>query len=83
MKLPVPLPLAAVLLVVVGFDVVAKATPRAVTVAPPSLVILPPLIALNPVIEDADTVLSVATLAVEYVMLSILASGILKTGVPF
>ena len=44
-KLPVPLPLVVWLLLIVGVDEVLQHTPRAVTVNPPSLVILPPLVA--------------------------------------
>ena len=46
-KIPVPVP--SIVLVdkaMVGFAVVAQQTPRAVTVAPPSLDILPPLVAV-------------------------------------
>ena len=46
-KIPVPVPLIVLVdNAIVGFAVVAQQTPRAVTVAPPSLVILPPLVAV-------------------------------------
>jgi hypothetical protein len=57
---PVPVPsVVLVLNEIVGFDVVFQHTPRAVTDAPPSLVILPPLVAVELVIEDAAVVVSV------------------------
>ena len=46
LKLPVPEPLEVLLLAVVGLDEVLQHTPRAVTLAPPSLVTLPPLLAV-------------------------------------
>src|SRR5215510_8244795 len=42
LKLPVPEPLVTLLLLVVGNGVVAQTMSRSVTVAPPSLVTLPP-----------------------------------------
>jgi hypothetical protein len=44
---------------VVGLAEVLQHTPRAVTVAPPSLDILPPLVAAAWVIEDAAVVVNV------------------------
>ena len=44
-KLPVPLPSVVWLSAVVGFCEVLQHTPRAVTVAPPSEVTLPPQVA--------------------------------------
>ena len=46
---------------IVGFVVVLQHTPLAVTVAPPLLVIFPPLVAVVWVIEVVDEVLSVGT----------------------
>jgi len=61
-KLPVPVPsVVLVLNEIVGFADVLQHTPRAVTVAPPSLVILPPLVAVVLVIEDAAVVVRVGT----------------------
>jgi hypothetical protein len=48
-----------VLNAIVGFADVLQHTPRAVTATPPSLVILPPLVAVVLVIEDAAVVVSV------------------------
>jgi len=57
---PVPVPsVVLVLNEVVGFADVLQHTPRAVTDAPPSLVILPPLVAVELVIEDDAVVESV------------------------
>lgn len=44
-KAPVPLPSTVLEFEVVGFEVVFQQTPRAVTLAPPSKVTFPPLIA--------------------------------------
>ena len=59
-KIPVPGP--SVVLVdkaMVGFAVIAQQTPRAVTVAPPSLVTLPPLVMVVMVIAVAAVVVTV------------------------
>ena len=59
-KIPVPVP--SIVLVdnaMVGFAVVAQQTPRAVMVAPPSLVILPPLAAVVMVMAVASVVVTV------------------------
>ena len=45
-KVPTPFPSDVLLLAVVGLVVVLQHTPRAVTEAPPSQVILPPLVAV-------------------------------------
>jgi len=59
---PVPVPsVVLVLNEIVGFADVLQHTPRAVTDAPPSLVILPPLVAVVLVIEDAAVVVRVGT----------------------
>ena len=55
----IPVPVLSVVLVlnaVVGPVVVLQHTPRAVTVAPPSLVIFPPLVAVVCVVADAAVV---------------------------
>ena len=62
-KLPIPFPSPFLLLAVVGFCVVLQQTPLAVTVAPPSEEMFPPLIADTVVIEDAAVVVSVGTCA--------------------
>lgn len=55
-------PVSMVLLpAVVGVEVVAQHTPRAVIVVPPSLVTFPPLVAVVEVIEDAVVVVRVAS----------------------
>ena len=63
-KVPVPLPLLVVLLAVVGFWEVDQHTPRAVTVALPSLVTFPPLVAVVCVILEAASVVTVGTTVV-------------------
>ena len=55
-KLPAPVPLLVLLLAVVGFGVVLQHTPLADTVAPPSEVTFPPLVAVVCVIFDAAVV---------------------------
>ena len=45
-KLPVPVPLMVLLFAVVGVGVVFQQTPLALTVAPPSAVTFPPLVAV-------------------------------------
>ena len=67
-KLPVPVP-STVLVVnaIVGFWLVLQTTPLAVIEAPPSEVILPPLLAVVEVIDETVVVVMVAntTAAVE------------------
>ena len=63
-KVPVPLPLLVVLLAVVGFWEVDQHTPLAVTVAPPSAVTFPPLVAVVWVILEAASVVTVGTTVV-------------------
>ena len=59
---PVPVPsVVLVLNEIVGFVDVLQQTPREVTDAPPSFVILPPLVAVELVIEDDAVVESVGT----------------------
>ena len=50
-KLPIPLPFVVCASAMVGLGVVLQHTPRAVILAPPSLSIIPPLIASFPIIE--------------------------------
>jgi hypothetical protein len=59
MKDPVPVPSTVLKFAVVGFATVFQQTPRAVTAAPPSDVILPPLIAAVPVMVLAAEVLAI------------------------
>jgi hypothetical protein len=57
---PVPVPLLVfVVNAVVGFDEVLQHTPRAVTLAPPSEVTLPPLDAVVCATEEAAVVVTV------------------------
>ena len=58
-KAPVPEPSEVLLFAVVGLAEVLQHTPRAVTEAPPSLVILPPLITEEEVIVDPALVVRV------------------------
>ena len=58
-KLPVPVPSEVWLSLVVGLAEVLQQTPLAVTDAPPSEVIFPPLEALFEVIEDTAVVVTV------------------------
>jgi len=58
-KLPVPVPSAVLLPLMVGLAVVFQQTPLAVTEAPPSDVTFPPLEAVLEVIEDAAVVVTV------------------------
>ena len=55
-NVPVPEPLVTLELEVVGFWAVAQQTPRAVTAEPPSLVTLPPLVAVEEVMAVAAVV---------------------------
>ena len=59
----IPVPVPSVVLVdkaIVGFAVKLQQTPRAVTGAPPSVVMLPPLVAVVMVMADVDAVVIVA-----------------------
>jgi hypothetical protein len=58
---PIPDPLEALAVAVVGELVVSQQTPRSVTGAPPSAEIFPPLVAKVVEIKDAVVVVSVAT----------------------
>jgi len=69
-KLPVPVPLFVSELETVGFVEVLQQTPRAVTVAPPSEVTLPPLVAVVWAIALVAVVVTVgATMVAEVVKL--------------
>jgi len=62
MKVPVPVPsLVLVVSAVVGLTDVLQHTPRAVTVAPPSAVTLPPLVAVVCAMEVAAVVITAGT----------------------
>jgi hypothetical protein len=58
-KAPVPVPDAILEPAVVGFTVVAQQIPRSETVAPPSLVTLPPETAVVRAIAEASSVVTV------------------------
>ena len=63
-KVPVPVPLLVLVLrAMVGFSNVLHTTPRAVTVAPPLELTVPPLLALVPVMLLTAAVVSVGGLA--------------------
>ena len=62
-KRPVPEPSVVLLFAVVGFCDVLQHIPLTVTVAPPSLVIFPPLLALMVVMEEAGVVVIVGITA--------------------
>ena len=68
-KLPVPVPLLVKLLAVVDVELVDQQTPRAVTVAPPSAVMFPPLVAVDVVIKVAAVVVMVAITAVAAIVI--------------
>jgi hypothetical protein len=57
-KVPMFVPLVILLFATVGFAVVAQQTPLTVTADPPSLVMLPPLIAVVEDISEAAVVVS-------------------------
>ena len=62
-KAPVPEPSEVWLLEIVGFADVLQQTPLAVTAAPPSLLTLPPLVALIEVMFDTVVVVTVGMIA--------------------
>ena len=62
-KAPVPVPSVVLLLAIVGFADVLQHTPRAVTAAPPSEEIFPPLAAAELAIDDIAVVVSTGTVA--------------------
>ena len=61
LKLPVPLPLLTLVFEVVGAVEVPYTIPLSVTVAPPSLLIVPPDVTVVWVMPDASVVLKVGT----------------------
>ena len=62
-KLPVPVPsVVLVVKAIVGFWLVLQTTPLAVIAPPPSLLMLPPLLALVEVIDETVVVVRVARL---------------------
>ena len=63
-KLPEPVPSEVFELSTVGFVEVLQQTPRAVTAAPPSLVILPPLVAVVEVRDEIAVVVKTGKIAV-------------------
>ena len=63
-KLPVSVPSLVLLLEMVGLEVVPQHTPRAVTLAPPSELMFPPLVAVVWVIELAEVVVRVGGLMI-------------------
>ena len=64
-NVPVAIPsVVLVLNAIVGLAEVPQQTPRAVTAAPPSLVILPPLVAVVEVRADTAVVVSTGKIAV-------------------
>ncbi len=64
LKLPLPVPsLVLVLNETVGFWLVLQTTPRATMLPPPSLVMLPPLLAVVAVMAEAAVVVSVGKFA--------------------
>jgi len=63
-KIPVPVPSEVWLLEIVGLVEVLQQTPLAVTDAPPSEVIFPPVDALLEVIDDAAVVVTVGVVTV-------------------
>ena len=62
-KPPVPVPSVVLLLLMVGFEVVAQHTPLAVTIPPPLDEIVPPPVAAIAVMEDMADVESVGKVA--------------------
>ena len=58
-----PVPSVVWFPVATGFVVVLQQTPRAVTVAPPSLVTLPPELAVVDVIDEIAVVVTTGTVA--------------------
>ena len=62
-KLPEAVPLVVLLSAVVGLEEVDQHTPRAVTLAPPSLVILPPVVAVVVVMAESAVVVILGKIA--------------------
>ncbi len=63
-KVPVPSPSVVFELAVVGFWFIDQHTPRAVTAAPPSFVMFPPLAAVVLVIADKSVVVRTGARAI-------------------
>lgn len=63
-KLPVPVPFIVLLLLIVGFCEVLQHTPRAVTVAPPLEVTLPPQVAVVQAMSPTAFVVTVGKVGV-------------------
>ena len=70
-NVPVPVPLVVWLLLTSGFPIVFQQTPRAVTLKPPSSVILPPLFAVVAVVSLTAVVLIVGSPFVVVKLLSV------------
>ena len=64
MNVPVPVPFVVWLPVTTGLGNVLQQTPRAVTAAPPSVLILPPLAAVVDVMEVTDVVVMTGKVAI-------------------
>jgi len=62
-KLPEPVPSVVLLLEIVGPDEVFQQTPLAVTAAPPSVVILPPLVTVVDVTPEITAVVITGKIA--------------------
>ena len=63
MKIPEPAPSVVLLSAIVGVWLVLQQTPREVIAAPPSFVILPPLVAEVDVIDERSVVVTVDNIA--------------------
>ena len=73
-KIPVPVPLIVLVdNAMVGLAVVAQQTPRAVTVAPPSLVTLPPLVAVVMVMAVVVAVVIVGNAVEVFVVVKVIS----------
>ena len=72
-NIPVPVPLIVRLPVATGFGEVLQHTPRAVTVAPPSAVTLPPLAAVDVVIAVIAVVVTVGNAVVDVVVVKLIS----------
>jgi hypothetical protein len=70
-KLPEPEPFKVLLSLVVGFASVAQHTPRAVTGDPPSLVILPPEVA---VVDVISVIVAVVKVAINALVVKVISS---------
>ena len=71
-----PVPVPSVVFVdkaTVGFGVVLQQTPRTVTAAPPSLITLPPLVAVVVVMADVVDVVIVASAVDVFVLVKLIS----------